>query len=289
MPVEEFPLEMRIDLKIRDVLKLYRTTAWDIMEHDILGGVERHKLCLSYEKHYDVGKVDALKGWLDVMRFRCLRPEPSEAEMESERALMRLLRDYEIAALNVMEERVDDLNKHLWYSSEWAGRDIGRSAALDDWINKYTWYLDNKELLEIEYAYKKGEFRQDELDLYEFVRSHSEEIEEYRKMLKRKIKNAGEISLLDATRLLFLKKQSVNPRRDIIVQRDLIQKEFESRQVNDEETRTRIMLDFSRRVAPYWRDKHIKIIEYMISVQSERLLALLQRPAEKKLEYACVG
>ncbi|MEM2916573.1 MAG: hypothetical protein QXT19_04425 [Candidatus Woesearchaeota archaeon] len=285
MPVEEFPLEMRIDLKIRDVLKQYRTTAWDIMEHDILGGVEKHKLCLSYERRYDVRKVDSLKDWLDVMRFRCLRPEPSEAEMESERALMRLLRDYEIVALNVMEERVDDLNKHLWYSSEWAGRDIGRSVALDDWIKKYTWYPDNRELLEIEYAYKKGEFRQDELDLYEFVRSHPEEIEEYRQVLKRRIKYAGEISLIDAIRLLFLKKQSVNPGRDIIVQRDVIQKEFESRQANDEETRIRIARDR----ATSWRDKHIKIIEYIITVQSDRLLALLQKPAERKLEYACAG
>ncbi|MEM4246924.1 MAG: hypothetical protein QXR48_04765 [Candidatus Woesearchaeota archaeon] len=287
MPVEDFPLEMRIDLEIRDVLKLYKTTAWDIMEQDILGGVERHKLCLSYERRYDVKKADALKGWLDVMRFRCLRPEPSEAEMESEWALMRLIREYEIVALNVMEERVDDLKKHLWYASEWAGRDIGRSAALDDWIRKYTWYPDNRELLEIEYAYKKGEFRQDELDLYEFVRKHPEEIMEYQQALRSKIRNAGEISVIDATRLLFLKKQSVNPQRDIIVQRDLIQKEFESRQANDEETRTRIVLDFKQNVAPYWRDKKVKIIDYIITVQADKLLAMLQKPVERKLEYAC--
>ena len=170
-------MEMRIDVQIRDVLIRHRTTAWAIMEQDILDGIKRQMWCCSQECGYDVSETTALSEWLYAMYGRCLRPEPSEAEAESERAFMRLLREYQLTALKVMADRADDLNKHLWYESEAAGRDIGREAALDDWIKKYTWYLGNRELMEIEYAYKRGEFSRDEQDLYEFIRTRKQEIE----------------------------------------------------------------------------------------------------------------
>ncbi len=283
MPAEELPLEMRIDLEIRDVLVRYRTTAWDIMEKDILDGIMRHKWCCSRKRGSDIGESCALNDWLYIMQGRCLRPEPSEAEANSERVFMRLLRYYDVYALKVMAERADDLNKHLWYASEDAGKDIGRSAALDDWISKYTWYLGNKELMEIEYSYKRGEFREDELDLYEFVRTHRAEIEEYQKSWQRKIKSGKRITLLDATKLLFLKKQSVNPLRDISTQVGEIRREIERHQANDEETRIRI----ARNMAAGWRDRKVKAIEYIITTHSDRILRYLNEAP--KHEYAMVS
>ncbi len=285
MPADDLPLDMRIDLEIRDVLIQYRTTAWDIMEYDILDGIKRHKWCCSCQRGQDIGETRALSDWLYMMQSRCLRPDPSEAEVGSENKFMRLLRDHGLVALNVIADRVEDLNKHLWYESEEAGRDIGRSAALDNWIRKYTWYPGNRELMEIEYAYKRGEFREDEQDLYEFIRTHRADIEECRKSWQAKIRNEKQISLLDATKLLFLKKQSVNPKRDIVTQLGEINREIERQHANDEDTRIRIARDR----AAGWRDRKVKAIEYIITIHSDRILKYLNEAPKPEREYAMVG
>lgn len=289
MPVEELPLEMRIDLEIRDVLIRHKTTAWDIMETDILDGIKRQRQCSSHEIPYDISATGALKDWLYVMESRCLRPDPSEAEAESEQRLMRLLRDHGIYALKVMADRIDDLKKHVWYASEEAKGDIGRRAALDDWIKKYTWYPNNREFLEIEYAYKSGEFRDDEQDLYAFVKTHREDIEACRESWQSRIKSGKQISLLDATRLLFFKKQSVNPRRDMLLQKGEIDKEIESQHANDEDTRVRIARDYGKNRAADWRDRKVKIIEYILTIHADKVLKLLNETPKLQLEYANAG
>lgn len=289
MPAEELPLDMRIDLQIRDVLIQYKTTAWDILENDILDGIMRHKWCRSRQSGYDIGETGALSDWLYITQARCLRPDPSEAEAESEYAFMRLLRDHGILALKVIADRVDDLNKHLWYESKEAKQDIGRKASLDDWIRKYTWYPGNRELMEIEYAYKRGEFREDEQDLYEFVRTHRAEIEECRKSWQAKIRSEKPISLLDATKLLFLKKQSVNPRRDIAVQLGEINSEIERQHANDEDTRLRIEMDYGKNKAADWRDRKVKTIEYIITIHADKILKYLDEAPKPQREYAMVG
>jgi hypothetical protein len=289
MPAEELPLEMRIDLEIRDVLIQHKTTAWDILENDILDGIKRHKWCYSRENGYDVGETGALRDWLYIMQTRCLRPEPSEAEAGAEHRFMRLLRDHGLIALKVMADRADDLNKHAWYESEDVGGDIGRHTALDDWIKKYTWYPGNRELMEIEYAYKRGEFIEDEQDLYAFIKTHRAEIEEYQKSFQRKIRPAGEISLLDATRLLFFKKKTVNPRRDIALQLGEINSEIERQHANDEDTRTRIALDFRNNRAADWRDKKVKIIEYILTIHADKVLKYINEAPKPQLEYASVA
>ncbi len=273
MQGDDLPLEMRIDLEIRDVLIRHKKTAWKVMEYDLLPALNRH-WCSSKKEEHNISKDDAVKEWLQMMHNQS---RLSNEERSAEGMLRRILWDYGAPAWKVMDERVDDLNKHLWYSSQWARRDIGRDNAINDWLNKYTKYLHNKELLEIEYAYKNGEYAEDEQDLYAFVKTHCDQIEQIQQTMQSKMKKSGKyIDLLEATRILFTKLRTVNPQRDIKAQLKEIEKELWIQQAKDENTRRRVVTEWSKNYAPGWRDHKAMIIEYILNVQAEKFRRIFQ-------------
>lgn len=287
---DELPLEMRldaemmrIDVEIRDVLSLYRTTAWNVMEH-LIAAIDLHKWCRSQEIGRDIGTGKAIEDWLVMMDNKT--SVSSYNEMPAESDLRRILWHSGETAWSIMKERKKDLNDHLYYSSLQAGKDIGREAATNDWIKKYTWYRNNPEIMKIEYDYKNGEHDDDEKDLYEFVRNHRDEINAYMNRENSRMKKQNVLlGPLEATMHTFIRKyKSASPEHDIKSQTKIIRKKIEEKHADDDAKRMEVATDWAAHIAPYWRDHHIMVIDYILKIKAEQFIRIIK--GEEDRSYA---
>ena len=181
---------------------------------------------------------------------------------ELELSLRRLVRDYGADFIKQARCLLDDVDKHKWYLSERAGRDVGYDAAIADWNARYGRF-ENPEILGIEREYKAGRYSVLEDKLVKFVSNNKNLID--------KMKNYSSDSLI-ALKLLLLKRKSIDMPTESRMQIEEIQKEAWYRGTNDCE---KVALDWAKRHAAGWRDNYTLVLTYILEVKKEKFQQLL--------------
>ena len=89
-----------------------------------------------------------------------------------ELALRGLLKEHGSAFIEQARYLCDDIDKHKWYLSEQAGRDVGYDAVIADWTARYGKF-GNPEIIGIEREYKSGKYGVLEDKLASFVENNN--------------------------------------------------------------------------------------------------------------------
>lgn len=180
-----------------------------------------------------------------------------------ELVLRRLLKQNGAGFVDHAKRLLDDLDKHKWYLSEQAGRDIGYDAAVADWNSRYARF-ENPEILKIEHDYKSGKYCVLENLLGKFVLQN-------RSMIESVQKKYSSDKLL-ALKLLLLKRKSIDTPSEIRMQLDEIRREAWYVGAVDQESVAR---EWAKNHAAGWREHYTLALNFIIEAKKEKFLQLL--------------
>jgi hypothetical protein len=180
-----------------------------------------------------------------------------------ELALRDLLKEHKVAFLEQARYLCDDIDKHKWYLSEQAGRDVGYAATIVDWANRYGKF-GNPEIIGIEREYKSGKYDLLEDKLASFVEKNNDLIDRVQKKFS--------TDRLVALKLLLLQRKSVHMPTEVKMQLDEIRTEALYRGTSDHEDVAR---DWAKKHAAGWRDRYTLVLGFILDTKQEKFQQLL--------------
>lgn len=181
-----------------------------------------------------------------------------------ELVLRGLLKENGLSFVERAKHLLDDLDKHKWYLSEQAGRDIGYDAAVADWNARYGKF-ENPEIIKIENDYKSGKYYVLENLLGKFVLQN-------RSMIENVQKKYSSDKLL-ALKLLLLKRKSIDMPTEIRMQLEEIRREAWYVGSADHEC---VAKDWAKNHAAGWREHYTLALSFIIEAKTEKFKQLLE-------------
>jgi len=180
-----------------------------------------------------------------------------------ELALRGLLKEHGAAFVEQAKYLCDDIDKHKWYLSEQAGKDVGYDAVIADWTARYGKF-GNPEIIGIEREYKSGKYSLLEDKLASFVEKNSGMIERVQKKFS--------TDRLVALKLLLVQRKSIDMPTEVKMQLDEIRQEALYRGTADHEGVAR---DWAKKHAAGWRDNYTLVLGFILDAKKERFQQLL--------------
>ena len=132
--------------------------------------------------------------------------------------------------------------------------------------------MQNPELEKIAREYEAGKFKEKEDDLKSFLTTNAEMIYDFKDKLSRRHKT--DVPISGAVKVLLLERKSVNPVHEIFEQKGEIEKEAWNRQEWDHE---KVARDWAAKYAAKWRESHVLILGYVISIHETEYADLLEK------------